>query len=541
MINLKNKNVLVMGLGLVGGGLGVTKWLYRQGAKITITDLRNKKTLAPTLKKLKGLNIKYVLGRHRKRDFERANLVIKNPGVAINSPYLKIAQKNHVPVETDLSLFLKLWPGRVIAITGTKGKTTTAHLAYQMLKSTHLPVNLAGNVGQTPLQFIRNSYTRPVKYQFGEYSRIIKYGHLNNSIPASNFKLSNGVNKKFVISSQIMVLELSSFQLEAIKPHFHIAAITNIYPDHLNRHKTMQNYINIKTNIFKYQTANDFTILNYDNKNLKAVIKKTTGRLVLFSQKISNLLPKCYALFYIKKDAVFLKTKKINERVVSLKKIKLPGKHNLENILAGVAIAYLSGIKKSIIQKTITNFAGMPNRLELVRIIKGVKYYNDTTATNPGAAIAALKALGQSDQLIGNKNISPRLEPEAHQPWAETRPLRQSDSEASLERENIVLICGGADKNLNFNELSLEIKKTCKQVIMLSGAATPRFIQTLKRVKYPSKNITEFDNFKKAIYFAKKIAENGDVVLLSPACASFGMFANEFDRGKQFVKIVKKL
>jgi len=473
MINLKNKNVLVMGLGLVGGGLGATKWLYRQGAKITITDLRDKKTLAPTLKKLMGLNIKYVLGRHRKRDFERADLVIKNPGVAINSPYLKIAQKSGVPVTSDIELFSQRWPGKIIALTGTKGKSTTVHLIYHILKQVKKPCYLGGNVGETPLLFL--THAKP---------------------------------------NQTAILELSSFQLENLKIAPDVSLITNVFPDHLNRHQTMAKYTAAKSNIFNHQSPSQYAIFNYDNKILRQLADRVKAKLIFFSTKITTRPANCQILFCVKDNQLMVVDGRSSHILCTLNKIKLLGQHNLKNILAAAATAYLIKIKPAIVEKAINSFAGIPHRLELVRIIKGIKYYNDTTATNPDAAIAALATLGQLK--IKNKSASWRT-----------------------KIKNIILIGGGADKQLNFHHLSLEIKKTCKQVIMLSGAATPRFIQALKGINYPAKNITEFDNFKKAIYFAKEIAENGDIVLLSPACASFGMFANEFDRGKQFVKIIK--
>jgi UDP-N-acetylmuramoylalanine--D-glutamate ligase len=506
MINdLKNKKVLVMGLGLVGGGLGVVKWLDQQSAKITITDLRDRKTLWPTLKKLKRLKIKYVLGRHQAADFHKADLIVKNPAVPIESPYLKIAKRAHIPITTDIELFGQRSTGKIIALTGTKGKSTTVHLIRHILKIAGQPAKLGGNVGETPL------------------------------------RLLNKKNKTFI-------LELSSFQLEDLKISPDISIITNIFPDHLNRHKTMNKYVAIKTNIFRNQKTNQYTVLNHDNLILRRLSRQVGAKLIFFSTK-TNLRPRsCQMLFSIKNNAIMVTDKKSIHRLASLDKISLPGQHNLENILAATATAYLMGINPLIIQKAINSFSGIANRLELIRTINGVKYYNDTTATNPGATIAALKALSAQGGPTTDKIL-----------------------------KNIILIAGGADKQLNFNHLSLEIKKTCQQVIMLSGTATPKFIQTLKKNKYPIKKIVEFDNFKKAIYFAKKIAKPGDVILLSPACASFGLFTpleikrkmfkvkdkvlqkyilkcikkwgvksltgfkNEFDRGKQFVRIVKKL
>ncbi|MDD5221929.1 MAG: UDP-N-acetylmuramoyl-L-alanine--D-glutamate ligase [Patescibacteria group bacterium] len=457
--HLKDKKVLVMGLGLVGGGLGVIKWLSHQGAKITVTDLRDRKTLLPTLKKLAGLKIKCILGQHRASDFRQADLIIKNPAVPIESPYLKIARQAHVPVTSDIELFGQRFNGRTIALTGTKGKSTTVHLIKHILETAKQSVELGGNIGATPLL---------------------------------------SLNK-----NNVFILELSSFQLENLKISPDISIITNIFPDHLNRHKTMAKYVAIKANIFKGQCRNQFTVLNYDNLICRRLGNEVPASLVFFSAK-TNLRPKnCQIFFSLKNNSIIVDDKKSIRRLISLSKTKLPGQHNLENILAAVATAFLTSIKPTIIQRAINSFSGVANRLELIRTVNGVKYYNDTTATNPGATVAALAALGKN--------------------------------------KNIILIAGGADKNLSFDELAPKIKKTCQRIIMLSGTATPKFIQTLKKNKYPVKDIIEFDNFNQAIKAAKEIAKPGQIVLLSPACASFGMFKNEFDRGKQFIKLVKNL
>lgn len=492
--DLKNKKILIMGLGIAGGGLSVTKWLYQQGAKITITDLRDKKTLALTLKKMKNLDIKYILGRHRAKDFKNTDLIIKNPAVPINSPYLKIAKKSGVPVTSDIELFSQRWPGKIIALTGTKGKSTTIHLIYHILKQTKKPCCLGGNVGETPLSFLTNA--RP---------------------------------------NQTAILELSSFQLENLKIKPDISLITNVFPDHLNRHHTMVQYTTAKSNIFKNQSSNQYAIFNYDNKILRQLAHQVKAKLIFFSTKITTRPANCQMLFCTKNNQLMIVNGHSSRALGSLDKIKLLGPHNVENILAAAATAYLLQIRPAIITRAINGFTGIPHRLELVRAINGVKYYNDTTATNPGAAIAALKALTQREITAGGL---------AHQNYATMRANKSKDKYCQTNKANkkrIILVAGGADKNLNFNELSWEIKNTCKQVVMLAGTATPKFIQALKKINYPLKNITEFDNFKKAIYFAKTIAQPSDIILLSPGCASFGMFANEFDRGKQFVKIVKKI
>lgn len=458
-----------MGLGLIGGGTGVVKWLVGQGAKVIVTDLRTKKELAPSLKKLKGLPVKYILGKHRINDFKTAELIIKNPGVPNDSPYLQIARKNRVPIETDMGLFFKLWDGEIIGVTGTKGKSTTASLIYQILKSARLPVKIGGNIGQTPLQYL-------------------------------NVKMLK-------CSNVIMILELSSFQLENLKISPDIAVITNIYPDHLNRYKSMREYISAKTRIFKFQNPADFVILNYDNPILKNIAPKIRSQIIWFSQKtIPPIRANSRLVIFTKKNEIFLKSKQQKQKICSLKNIKLSGQHNLENILAATTVARLYKIKPKIIQKVLQNFKGIANRLELIRTINGVKYYNDTAATTPEAAIAALKTL----------------------------------SSIKNQASRIILIAGGFDKKLKFHQLAPLIKKNCKAVILLPGAATKNLKLQIVNHKF-KEPLVETENMREAVQRAKSIAKKNDIVLLSPACASFGLFKNEFDRGRQFVKAVKKL
>ncbi|MFA6146110.1 MAG: UDP-N-acetylmuramoyl-L-alanine--D-glutamate ligase [Patescibacteria group bacterium] len=455
-MNLSGKKVLVMGLGIIGGGLETVKWLLKQGAKITITDLRSKKELKPSLEKLKIFSIKYILGKHRPQDFKSADLIIKNPAVRNSSPFLKIAQENNVLITTDINLFFEQYPGQIIGITGTKGKSTTATLIYQILKKSGQKVNLGGNIGFSPLKFLNNKTKKDSK----------------------------------------MVLELSSFHLENLQKGPEIAVITNLFPDHLDRYKTFNEYIEAKKIILKSQTENGIAILNYDNKRSRQLNSCCQGKVYWFSKKP-----------FSKKDGVFLKNKEIYFRqnnqlgkICSVAKIKMLGEHNSENILAAVCVACILKIKSELIQKFLNDFSGIANRLELVRIFKGVKYYNDTAATMPEAAISALKSFN--------------------------RP--------------VILICGGADKNLKFQEFAQYIKKYGKVVILLPGTATSRLKSQILSVSR-GKKIFEIKNMKEAITMAEKMAKNDDIVLLSPGCASFGLFKNEFDRGGKFKKFVKAL
>lgn len=243
-----DKKVVVMGLGLHGGGVSVARFFAKQRAKVLVTDLKSKKQLAESIKKLKGLPIKYTLGRHQEQDFINADLIIKNPDVPPHSPYLEIAKKNNVNIETDISLFFKLSGAFIIGVTGTKGKSTTAALIYHLLKSKFKKLFLAGNIGVSPLEFLPE----------------IKKG-------------------------DTVVLELSSFELEDLKQSPDIAVITNMLPDHLNRYSGMSEYINSKTAILKHQSPKDFLVVNKDDFIVRQMVKSVAAKICFFSGKSVNM------------------------------------------------------------------------------------------------------------------------------------------------------------------------------------------------------------------------------------------------------------
>lgn len=429
----KGKKVTVMGLGLLGRGVGDAAFLAECGVDLTITDLKTKEQLKESLKKLKKFrNIKYVLGEHRLEDFRDTDMILKLAGVPQDSIYIKEARKNNIPIEMSATLFAKLSGLPLVAVTGTRGKSTTTHLIVHILESAGKKVLLGGNVrGVSNLQLLK--------------------------------KIKN---------KELAVMELDSWQLQGfgdskISPN--ISVFTTFLPDHLNYYKgDMNKYFVDKANIFKYQKKTD----------VLAVGKQ--------------------ALPFIKKYSTKPKSKIIvaKERLPKGWKFNLPGLHNEYNAMLAVQVAKLLGIPDEKIKKALGKFKGVPGRLEFIRELKGVKYYNDTTATTPEASIVALRALGK--------------------------------------QKNTILIAGGSDKNLDMSALLKEIPKYCKSVILLSGTGTDI-------VKSKIKNSVEVISLKKAVSKARELAKPGDTILLSPAFASFGMFKNEYDRGEQFNKIVKGL
>jgi UDP-N-acetylmuramoylalanine--D-glutamate ligase len=455
-MDFKNKRVTVMGLGLHGGGVSTVEFLCKKGARVLATDLRDQKTLQPSLDKLKKYKIEYVLGEHREKDFSDADMIIKNPGVKPDSPYLKIARKNKIPIETDIGIFFMMCPAQIIGITGTRGKSTTATLIYKILKKKFKRVFLAGNIGDSVLNYLDQ----------------LKKGDW-------------------------IVLEMSSWQtagLRTIKKSPHISVITNIMDDHMNFYKTKSDYIDDKKQIFKYQKKNDWLVLNYDNPYTRKMAEEVQSKVLFYSSTKTE--PSKADFSDMAGGGVIFPLEKSGQKICFAGfKRNIIGLHNLSNIIAAVAVAKIFKIPDDKIKKTLKEFKGVPFRQELIAVKRGVKYINDTTATTPDAAIAALKTLS--------------------------------------DKKNIVLIAGGADKNLDFKKMVLEIEKKVKFLILLKGTATDKI---LKLKKAPI-----VDSMAKAVALAQKNAKAGNIVLLSPGAASFGLFNNEFDRGQQFNNIVKKL
>lgn len=457
--NLKNKKVLVMGLGLHGGGVSVVKWLAKQGAQVTATDLKARKDLLPSLAKLKVFKIKYVLGKHREQDFKKADLIVQNPGVPADSKFLKVARKAGVPIENEATLFFRHCPASILAVSGTKGKSSLVSLLYHVFKGKFKDTVMAGNIRDVLMLDILPRIKKTTK----------------------------------------VILELSSFQLEglaSLKKSPHIAFFTNIMRDHLNRYGTMQNYIKTKLSLIRFQKNNDFCILNADNAYTKHFNKYTKSRVFWFSLK--NKVKR--GAYLSDNTSIYVDGKK-KEKIFSFDKIHVVADYQREQFLAAIIAGKLFGLKNKIIYQGLKSYKGLHDRLEFLGSFNGVKYYNDTAATMPDAAISALKALGDT------------------------------------KRKNLVLLAGGANKNLIFEEFAAQIVNFCKAVILFKGDASEIIAKRLgKRLK----SLT-VQGMEEAVRRAKNTAVKGDMILLSPGAASFGLFKHEFDRGEQFKKWVKIL
>jgi len=455
----KNKKITVMGLGLFGGGVGVAQFLARQGARVTVTDLRNTAELSSSIKQLEGLPISYKLGGHSEEDFTNADMVVVNPAVPKNSKFIQIARNNHIQIDTEMNIFFKLCPAPIIGITGSNGKSTTTTLTGKILEETPRKTWIGGNIGKSLL------------------------GYLEEMKPAD-----------------IVVLELSSFQLEELNhtgKSPHISIVTNISPNHLDRHADMDEYIQAKKAIILHQDSEDYAILNYDDPELRRWEKDCKGHVLWYS---SNHTPANGA--FVKSNDIVLSMNGHNTVIPCVSSVKIPGIHNLQNVLAASCAAYLAGARAQHIEKAITTFAGLEHRLEFVREVNSVRYYNDSKATTPESSIAAIMAF----------------------------------------QTQVILIAGGYDKGSNFSEFAGVCAQHTKAVVLI-GKTAEKIKELLLKKKGTKETPSIFlqKTFEEAFKQANSLAKEGDVVLLSPACASYDMFLNYEERGRQFKDMVRAL
>jgi UDP-N-acetylmuramoylalanine--D-glutamate ligase len=451
-MDLRGKRVLIMGLGLHGSGIASARFAAQQGAIVRVTDLRPAEVLVPSIKTLEGLPIEYVLGEHREEDFRWAEIVIRVPGVKRSSPYLHIARENGAQIEQEIAFFFQACTGRIIGITGTRGKTTTSMLIYEILHASGARTVIGGNVAGVETLSLLPTIT----------------------------------------PETLVVLELSSWQLEGLEPHKlspPVAVMTNVYPDHLDTYAGMEEYVAAKANIFRHQHGDDLAVFNFDNPWTRRLGEEAPARTWYTSLESGGSFARGSVDI-----APFIFTE-----------TPLIGKHNLENILLATTTARLLGVSDEIIATTVRSFHGVPHRLEEVATVNGVRYINDSASTTPVASRVALEAFGGP----------------------------------------VVLVAGGNTKFLPLEDWPRTIVQRSRDVILLKGTGTAELLPVLQqeaekyRVANPVRGV--FEDFTAAMDEAVSLARPGDVLLFSPGFTSFGMFLNEFDRGDQFVAYVRKL
>ena len=434
----KGKKITLMGLGLLGRGVGDAKFLAEQGAELIVTDLKPSTELGSSLKQLEVFsNITYRLGGHDLADFHERDFILKAAGVPKDSPYIVEAIKNNIPVKMSASWFLEIAGIRSVGVTGTRGKSTVIMLLKSIMQAAGMEVLLGGNVrGVSTLALLPEAK--------------------HNSIA---------------------LMELDSWQLQGFgneKMSPHVAVFTTFMPDHMNYYKNdLDVYLEDKAQIFLHQKPHDTLVVGVQAAE---VITKAYGTRIQSHLVIAD--PAHFPTGW---------------------KIKLLGVHNLLNAICAIEAARALGIDEQTIQKAVADFTAVPGRLEFLRVVNGVSFYNDTNSTTPEATLAAFRAIPGS---------------------------------------RAILIMGGADKELDMEELVSFIPVYAKKVILLAGSGTNRIVASHPKL---FGDLPIYEGLEDALKAAMAETASGDLVLFSPAFASFGMFKNEFDRGDQFVELVKKL
>ncbi len=439
------KKVLV--IGAARSGLASAAFLAKQGDQVVLTDMKQPQDVGD----LAEMGVSFLWGEQPDIAQLQPDMIVMSPGVPLSIPPVQYAAAHNIPVIGELELAYRNCKAPFVAITGTNGKTTTTTLTGELLQKTGKEVFVGGNIG-VPL---------------------ISYAS----------ELS---------ADDVVVAEVSSFQLETIDTFApHLALMINLTPDHLDRHKTMEGYLACKANIFANQTESDYLVLNYDDEALRALEAKSKGKVLFFSQK--HILQEGVCL---EGNQVILKINGTSTVVCSTDEISIKGKHNLENAMGAILLAYLSGASVEAIRQVLMEFQGVAHRLEPVCVHQGVQYINDSKGTNPDSTIKAIEAYQQP----------------------------------------IVLILGGKNKGSDFSQLAQLVKQQVKQVVVL-GEAKAAIIEALQVVGFTQ--YSEADTFEEAVQKAAALAVDGDIVLLSPACASWDMFQSYEERGDLFKQIVR--
>ena len=453
--NLFNKKVAIIGLGV--SNIPLIDYMYDKKAKVTVFDDREEEKIPKEIiNKIKKYKFETSFGKDNLSKLKEFNIIFRSPSCMPTKPELEEEAKNGAIVTTEIEMLMEMCPAKIIGVTGSDGKTTTTSLIYEILKKAGYNTYLGGNIG-TPL-FTKLEEMKP---------------------------------------EDIVVLELSSFQLMGMKISPNIGVITNITPNHLNIHKDYEEYIDAKKNIFKYQNENDIVILNYDNEITRNAAKEAISKVIFFSHK-----EKLENGFIVDGKIIKECEDDIRKHIIDTKDIILRGEHNFENVATALA-ATKTLVSPDVAVKAIKDFKPVEHRLEFIREIDRVKWYNDSVSSSPTRTIAGLNSFD----------------------------------------EEIVLIAGGYDKNLDYTPIAKPIVEKVKKLILLG--------QTSNKIYESVKAEAERQNVKVDIYMcssleetvtlAKRLAKPSQIVLFSPASASFDMFKNFADRGEQFKKLVNEL
>ena len=446
-MDLKDKKVLVSGI--AKSGISAARLLKKLGARVTIQDAKTEQQLGDIVNELKNEGFELYTGENPDDIIENMDVLVMSPGVPTDLPFVNKARKKGIPVTGEIELAYENCASSVIGITGTNGKTTTTTLVGDICKAYYKDTFVVGNIGN----------------------------------PFADIALET---KK----DGIVAAELSSFQLETIsefRPK--VSAVLNITPDHLNRHHTLENYIAAKERVFENQTEEDYCILNYNDETTRKMAEKTKANVIFFS-----LGGKMKDGIYSDEKSIYINGLGYKEKVVDIDELNILGGHNVENAMAAIGCCAAAGVPLDVIRNVLREFKAVEHRIEYVRTINDIEFYNDSKGTNPDASIKAVEAM--------------------------KRP--------------ICIIAGGYDKGSDFTEWIDTFKGRVKFAAVI-GAVKDKIAETLDKAGFTDYKIA--DTFEEAIDLCYKNAAPGDCVLLSPACASWDMFKSYEQRGEIFIQI----
>ena len=448
-MDLNNKRVLVVGLGK--SGVASALFMRARGARVTVSDSKPPEQLSKEIPQLLDHGIAVETGGHGERTFQGQDLIVVSPGVPVDAAPLVQARSLGETVIGEVELAAQFFPGKIVAITGSNGKTTTTTLAGEIVAAGGLSSVVGGNIGTPAISLVERA-----------------------------------------TAETIAVLEVSSFQLETIETfHPKIAVVLNVTPDHLDRHRTFEAYVNAKARIFENQTKDDFAVLNADDATCVTLAGRTRAQVVWFSRK-----EQVKRGASVESGRILFREARGAREIMLVSEIPLKGAHNVENALAAVCVGALLGCEAEKIRDAVRRFKAVEHRLEYVATVGGVEYYNDSKATNVDATIKALESFPA----------------------------------------NIHLILGGKDKGSDYSVLNPLLKERVKRVYTI-GAAAGKIESQIRQAA----EIVNAETLESAVKRAAAAAQPGDVVLLAPACASFDQFRNYEHRGKVFKEAVGNL
>lgn len=451
----RGKKVAIIGIGV--SNLPLLEYFYDLNARVTIFDSKESNQISvEAMQKIEKYGFEFIGGKDSLSRLKGFDIIFRSPSCMPDRPELVEAVENGAVLTSEIEMVLKLAPCKVIGVTGTEGKTTTTTLINEIVKKSGRKTYLGGNMGKPIFTKIRN-----------------------------------------VKPENIIILELSSFQLSDMDISPDISVVTNIYPDHLNVHKSYEEYREAKKNIFKHQSENGIVVLNFDNEFTREFAKEANGKVIFFSskEKLDD------GFIYDKADGTIKYCKDgVRRHIIKKENIKLRGIHNYENICAALA-ATSSIVDVDTQVKAIEEFTGVEHRLEFVRELNNVKWYNDSIGTSPASTIAGLNSFD----------------------------------------EDIILLAGGSDKGLDYKEVGEAIARKVRALILTGPTSEKIENATKQALNGKSIEIYYTSNMQESVNLAKEIAKAGDVVLLSPASASFDLYKNFEDRGHQFKDCVNNL